>query len=168
MKSPIVISAAAGCTSTASISQESQIPRNPVREPQNQPAEKQQDPAPEKSPEQQLLPSIESSRRRHLFVFVANVVAHRIPPFFVHFGLMHLRRPHPVHQQHSHNRKSAQSTDAVRARSFRRRKSPRSRKAMATRTPVPSAAGRRTTALPSSERIARETCNEAPGLSEGS
>jgi hypothetical protein len=60
-------------------------PGNPMREPENDARQEQQDSAPEETPEKELLARVEASDRRHLIVLVANIVGKRTHPLVVFF-----------------------------------------------------------------------------------
>src|SRR5208282_6257204 len=75
----------------------SQAPGNLLRKPKYETREEQQQPAPEETPEKGLLAAVEPVDLWHAIILVHDVVRESVPPFLVDFGLVHLRRPRPVH-----------------------------------------------------------------------
>src|ERR1700685_2679919 len=78
--------------------QETQVPGNVLREPENQARKQKHDTVPKEAPEQQLLAWVEAVGGWNLIVFVANVVSDRSPPRLVGRCFLHLPVPHAVHQ----------------------------------------------------------------------
>src|SRR5438445_4066672 len=82
------------------IAQPAEIPRDPFRKPQYNSSQQQYDRGIEKTPKQSFLSRVVASCRRHLVVFVLNIVTYRSPPLLVHFRALHLRRPVTVHTRY--------------------------------------------------------------------
>src|SRR5271169_4796558 len=80
--------------------QETQIPGNVLREPQNQAGKQKHDAVPKEAPEQQLLARVEAVGGWNLIVFVANVMSDGGPPGLVGRCFLHLPVPHAVHQRY--------------------------------------------------------------------
>src|SRR5258708_11903731 len=79
------------------VSHPTQAPWQRFRKPQHYPGSQQENRPDKETPEEQFLPGVIAARRRHIVVFVTNVVGKSLPPRGIHGVEIHLAGPQREH-----------------------------------------------------------------------